>query len=82
MTDTAERLERAEEEIARIWSRIASAGEPTPYLSSAEAADYLNMSTRWVQLHAEKLRGKMVGNRLRFAKADLDRYIESRELSP
>jgi excisionase family DNA binding protein len=45
-------------------------------------AAYLGMSERWVYKHALSLGATKLGNRLRFTRAGLDRYVERNRLGP
>ncbi len=45
-------------------------------LTQDEVAERLQKSTRWVQRHAEELRGKAIGRTLRFRPRDIERYID------
>lgn len=56
--------------------------KPQPLMSVRDVATYMGRSTKWVYRNALELGGFKIGGPIMFRQADLDRWLETRRLSP
>ena len=50
--------------------------EPSPWMTTAEAADYMRVSVRWLRQHLGQVPHSKVEGRLFFSRRDLDTWLE------
>ena len=55
--------------------------EPSPWMTTAEAADYLRVSVRWLRQHLGQVPHSKVEGRLFFSRRDLDAWLEGKRRS-
>lgn len=56
-------------------------GETSPWMTTAEAADYLRVSVRWLRQHLGQVPHSKVEGRLFFSRRDLDAWLEGKRRS-
>lgn len=55
-----------------------SVRDGTPWMNSAEAADYLRVSVRWLRQNLHQMPHSKVEGRLFFSRRELDRWLRER----
>ena len=55
--------------------------EPSPWMTTAEAADYMRVSVRWLRQHLGQVPHSKVEGRLFFSRRDLDTWLEGKRRS-
>ena len=49
--------------------------EPSPWMTTAEAADYMRVSVRWLRQHLHQVPHSKVEGRLFFSRRELDAWL-------
>ncbi|HSC50119.1 MAG TPA: helix-turn-helix domain-containing protein [Gaiellaceae bacterium] len=55
--------------------------EPSPWMTTAEAADYMRVSVRWLRQHLQQVPHSKVEGRLFFSRRELDAWLASNRRS-
>src|SRR4029077_3567512 len=56
-------------------------GDGTPWMNTAEAADYMRVSVRWLRQHLHQVPHSKVEGRLFFSRTELDTWLTERRRS-
>jgi excisionase family DNA binding protein len=55
--------------------------EPSPWMTTAEAADYMRVSVRWLRQHLHQVPHSKVEGRLFFSRRELDAWLQGKRRS-
>lgn len=65
---------------AALAERLRLSG-PSPWMTTAEAADYMRVSVRWLRQHLHQVPHSKVEGRLFFSRRELDAWLASNRRS-
>lgn len=67
--------------LASALAERLNLSEPSPWMTTAETADYLRVSVRWLRQHLGQVPHSKVEGRLFFSRRDLDAWLEGKRRS-
>jgi hypothetical protein len=60
---------------AALAERLQLADGASPWMNTAEAAEYMRVSVRWLRQHLQQVPHSKVEGRLFFSRTELDRWL-------